>query len=128
MRLISIGLIVIISFATLGLTRTQKEIVTFQSADSLVLTADHYFLADSLPYLILIHQQGSSRGEFETLAERFQKMDYNCLAVDIRNGGNANFISNETVRRFRQGDFSMGREDIEADILQHIEDEFCNIF
>ena len=116
MRLISIGLIVIISFATLGLTRTQKEIVTFQSADSLVLTADHYFLADSLPYLILIHQQGSSRGEFETLAERFQKMDYNCLAVDIRNGGNANFISNETVRRFRQGDFSMGREDIEADI------------
>ncbi len=115
-RLIAIGSIFILSLAILGFTQTRKEIVTFQSADSLTLTADHYFLADTLPYLILIHEQGSSRGEFETLAERFQKMDYNCLAVDIRNGGNANFISNETVRRFRQGDFNIGREDIEADI------------
>ncbi len=116
LRLISIVSFFIMSLTILGFTYTQKEIVTFQSADSLTLTADHYFLSDTLPYLILIHEQGSSRGEFETLAERFQKMDYNCLAVDIRNGGNANFISNETVRRFRQGDYSLGREDIEGDI------------
>jgi len=94
----------------------QKTVVSFQSPDSLEITADLYFLADSLPYLILLHEQGSSRGEFESLAERFQKMNYNCMAVDIRNGGNANFISNETVRRSRQGDYITGREEVEGDI------------
>ncbi len=94
----------------------QKTVVSFLSADSLEINADIYFSADSLPYLILLHEQGSSRGEFESLAKRFQKMDYNCMAVDIRNGGNANFISNETVRRTRQGNYILGREEVENDI------------
>ncbi len=115
-RLILTGFILLFSMGTTGLVNAQKTVVSFQSSDSLDLTADLYFLADTLPYLILLHEQGSSRGEFESLAERFQKMDYNCLAVDIRNGGNANFISNETVRRSRHGDYILGREEVENDI------------
>lgn len=98
-----------------GIVNAQEEI-TFLSADSLELTANLYFQADTLPYIVLLHEQGSSRGEFTSLAKRFQKMDYNCLAVDIRNGGSANFISNETVRRFQEGDFLMTREAVENDI------------
>ena len=108
-----------------GFVKAQKEVVTFESADSLVITADLYLLSDTLPYIILLHEQGSSRGEFESLAERFQKMDYNCLAVDIRNGGSANFISNETVRRSRSGDYIMGREEVENDIRASINYAFA---
>lgn len=109
------GFILFLSLGSFGIINAQEE-VSFLSADSLELTADHYFLADTLPYIVLLHEQGSSRGEFKSLAERFQKMDYNCLAVDIRNGGSANFISNETVRRFQYGNFIIGREEIENDI------------
>jgi dienelactone hydrolase len=115
-RLILAGFILLFSLGVTTKVHAQKTVISFPSADSLDLTADLYFLADTLPYLILLHEQGSSRGEFESLAERFQKMDYNCLAVDIRNGGNANFISNETVRRSRHGDYILGREEVENDI------------
>ncbi len=107
--------IVFLLLSLCGIVNAQEEI-TIQSADSLELTADHYFLSDTLPYIVLLHEQGSSRGEFESLAERFQKMDYNCVAVDIRNGGSANFISNETVRRSRHGNYIMGRDEVENDI------------
>ena len=115
-RLILTGFVLLFSLGLTGLVNAQKTVVSFPSADSLELTADLYFLADSLPYLLLMHEQGSSRGEFESLAERFQKMDYNCMAVDIRNGGNANFISNETVRQTRTGNYILGREEVENDI------------
>lgn len=115
-HLIITGFVLLFSLGMIGVVNAQKTIVSFPSADSLELTADLYFLADSLPYLLLMHEQGSSRGEFESLAERFQKMDYNCMAVDIRNGGNANFISNETVRQTRQGNYILGREEVENDI------------
>jgi len=115
-RLILAGFFLLFSLGMSVFVNAQKTVVSFQSIDSLESTADLYFLADSLPYLILLHEQGSSRGEFEALAERFQKMNYNCMAVDIRNGGNANFISNETVRRSRQGDYIIGREEVEGDI------------
>lgn len=115
-QLILAGFILLFWGGISGIVNAQKSTITFQSADSLEITADLYLLADSLPYLLLFHEQGSSRGEFESLAERFQKMDYNCMAVDIRNGGNANFISNETVRRTQQGNYILGREEVESDI------------
>ena len=117
------GLILFLLLGMSGVVNAQEEI-SFQSNDSLELTADLYFLADTLPYIILLHEQGSSRGEFASLAGRFQKMNYNCLAVDIRNGGSANFISNETVRRTRHGDYIMGRESVENDIRAAVDYAF----
>lgn len=118
-RLFISGIIItVISFNSV--INAQEEISIF-SADSLELTANQYFLSDTLPYLLLLHEQGSSRGEFEALADRFQKMNYNCLAVDVRNGGSANFISNETVRRVRHGDYIIGREEVEDDIRAAID-------
>ena len=38
--------------------------VTFPSADSLIITADEYTVSEELPYVILFHEQGASRGEF----------------------------------------------------------------
>jgi hypothetical protein len=90
--------------------------VTFYSADSLLITADEYIVSEDLPYVVLFHEQGSSRGEFKTIATRVCKMDYNCLAVDIRNGGTRGFVPNETVKECREQRCQTGREDIEKDM------------
>jgi len=89
--------------------------------DSLLITADDYFQSDTLPYLILLHEQGSSRGEFTGIIHRFQKMNYNCLAPDLRNGGNNNFTGNETAIRSRLEGFSRNRHAVELDIMASID-------
>ena len=90
--------------------------VTFHSADSLLITADAYTIDAENPYVLLFHEQGSSRGEFKDIARRLCKMDYNCLAVDVRNGGTRGFVSNETARRCREERYPAEREDVEKDI------------
>jgi dienelactone hydrolase len=94
---------------------------TFSSADGLELTADQYFVSDTLPYILLFHEQESSRGEFTSIAQRLCKMDYNCLAVDIRNGGNTNPISNETAKRCRESRCAQGIRDVELDMQAAID-------
>ena len=89
---------------------------TYFSADSLLITADEYMISDTLPSLVLLHEQGSSRGEFTDIAERFLKMNFNCLVPDIRNGGNNNITGNETARRCRQQGFSRHVDAVEMDI------------
>jgi len=98
----------------------RKESVSFSSADGLLITADEYIIEQDNPYIILLHQQQSSRGEYGTIAPKLCKMDYNCLAVDIRNGGNDNFVSNETVKRCRESRCPLRPSDIEGDIIAAI--------
>jgi dienelactone hydrolase len=76
-----------------------KEKITFMSEDGLEITADQYLENPEYPYILLFHQAGSSRGEFNGIAERFGKLRYNCLAVDLRSGGTSNFIRNETAEK-----------------------------
>jgi pimeloyl-ACP methyl ester carboxylesterase len=95
----------------------RKDSVSFSSADGLLITADEYIIEQDNPYILLLHQQQSSRGEFSTIAPKLCKMDYNCLAVDVRNGGNDNYVSNETVKRCRESRCSLSPTDIEGDIL-----------
>jgi hypothetical protein len=94
--------------------------ITFTSADGLEITADEYVVSDTLPYILLFHEQESSRGEFQTIAQRLCKMDYNCLAVDLRNGGNNNNISNETAKACRESRCKKGVVDIENDMIAAI--------
>jgi dienelactone hydrolase len=89
--------------------------------DGLTLTADRYITSPDNPYIILLHEQNSSRGEFNNIARRLCKMDYNCLAVDLRNGGYKNSISNETAKRCMESKCSAGYTDIQNDILASIE-------
>lgn len=94
----------------------RKSTVTFPSGDSLLITADQYIISSDRPYILLLHEQGSSRGEFRDIAERFCKMDYNCMAVDLRNGGTNHYVSNQTTRRCREIKCPASHEDIEMDI------------
>ena len=112
--------IVVISLVLSAFNVVRVNTVTFTSADGLEITADEYIVSDTLPYILLFHEQESSRGEFQTIAQRLCKMDYNCLAVDLRNGGNNNNVSNETAKRCREGKCNRGLGDIEGDMIAAI--------
>jgi hypothetical protein len=118
LRLIfSLGILLLGMFT---FAQAEKVTISYYSSDSLLITADEYLTSDTLAYVILFHDQGSSRGEFSEITHRFQKMNFNCLVVDIRNGGNSNFIPNETAKRCRLEGFNKSvsyvEEDIEASI------------
>jgi len=105
---------------SLLLQQGTKEKVGFPSEDGIEITADKYLIAEEYPYILLFHQAGSSRGEFGDIAEKFLKLRFNCLAVDLRSGDNANFINNETASRARSAgksvNFLDAREDMKAAI------------
>lgn len=109
-------LMVIVASGANTFAQSDKTTVYLYAPDSLLITADEYVLADTLPYLVLLHEQESSRGEFTGIINRFQKMNYNCLVPDLRNGGNSSFVANETAKRVRNGNFGNRVEDIEGDI------------
>ncbi len=73
------------------------EKISFPSSDGVVITADLYFVNDSLPYMVLCHQAGYSRGEYAETASKFCHLGYNCLAIDARSGGEVNGVKNETA-------------------------------
>ena len=86
---------------SLLLIQGHKEKVTFESEDGVLITADHYLINQEYPYIVLFHQAGSSRGEFNEIAEKLMMLRYNCLAVDLRSGDNSNFVKNETAVKTR---------------------------
>jgi hypothetical protein len=78
-----------------------QEKVSFFSDDSLKITADLYLKDYNLPFILLFHQEDASRGEYTEIATRLKKLDYNCLAVDLRAGEKMNYVQNESAERAR---------------------------
>ena len=91
--------------------------ITFPSVDGLIITADSYFQNDSLPWILLCHQAGYSRGEYKETAAKFEKFGYNCLAIDQRSGGEVNGIKNETAARAKKQGKPTDYLDAEQDIV-----------
>lgn len=113
------SLILIIS-SLIFLAPVPKKKITFVTADSLEVTADLYIVNSAFPFLILFHQEGSSRGEYNETAQKFSKLNFNCLAVDLRCGENSNYVRNETARKAinsgKPSRFIDAMSDIEASI------------
>jgi len=95
--------------------------VTFLAADKLEVTADLYLYDYSMPFIILFHQENSSRGEYREIAPKLQKMGFNCLAVDLRSGKECNFVQNETAMRAQKNNFPATTLDCEKDVLAAID-------
>jgi dienelactone hydrolase len=98
----------------------RKSLVEFYASDSLLISADHYFSSKENSYILLFHREGSSRGEFESIADRFVKMGYNCLAVDMRNGDSFGFVNNKTASRAKSQNLQSDAK-AEMDILAAID-------
>jgi len=99
----------------------RKSIVHFTAEDGTVITADHYFIKNSLPYIILLHQEFSSRGEFDPIAEKIMKLGYNGLAVDLRSGEKYGYIDNETAKSLQEQNKYVHTMDALKDISAAVE-------
>ena len=102
-----------------GFLRSQEK-VSFLADDGLLITADLYEINPKKPYILLFHQAGFSRGEFKETTQKLIKFGYNCLAVDLRSGGEVNYIQNHTallaVQKGYETDFLSSQKDILAAI------------
>lgn len=112
--------ILFLTFVFSSFSVIRVRTVTFTAVDGLEITADEYIVDPFKPYVLLFHEQGSSRGEFSTIARRLCKLEYNCLAVDLRNGGKYDYVSNETVRQLREKHLEAGLKEIEQDVVAAI--------
>jgi dienelactone hydrolase len=113
------GILFLIPFVILantGVLTAQKKI-TFSSKDGLTITADLYSISDTLPYMILCHQAGYSRGEYKETARKFNKFNYNCIAIDARSGEEINEVKNETATLAIKLNKPVNYLDAEQDII-----------
>lgn len=76
------------------------QTINFKSGDGLELTADLYMTNEkSATLIVLFHQARWSRGEYQEIAPKLSMLGFNCLAVDLRSGGEVNGVKNESFNR-----------------------------
>lgn len=98
-----------------------KNIVNFFTRDSLMLTADVYTTNRDNPFILLCHQAGYSRGEYNNTAKELMLMGYNCVALDQRSGDKVNGVINETAKRAKEKGLPHEYLDAKEDILTAID-------
>ena len=91
-------LITVLLFTALS-GAVQPKSITFVSQDGLSITADLYLVHEdmSIPFIVLFHQAGWSRGEYQEIAPVLIELGFNCMAVDLRSGNEVNGVKNETA-------------------------------
>lgn len=95
--------------------------VMFASKDGLTITADLYETEPEHPWIVLFHQSNSSRGEYRDIAPRLNKLNLNCMAVDLRSGKEKNFRVNETAALAKDAKLPSNFIDAEKDMVAAIE-------
>ncbi len=95
--------------------------VKFPSKDGVTITADMYEVNPDYPWVVLFHMAESSRGEYQRIAPKLNKLEVNCIAVDLRSGKENNFIVNETYVLAKNTGLGTSYMDAEADMRAAIE-------
>ena len=100
-------------------TMQESKTITFASKDGLPITADLYMAhPKSAPLIILFHQARWSRGEYVEIAPKLNLIGFNCMAVDLRSGGEVNGIRNQTFeaaeKALKSTNYVDAYQDIEA--------------
>lgn len=97
------------------------ELIEFSSTDSLKISANLYQINDSSPVILLCHQARFNKFEYAGIAERLNKMGFNCMAIDQRSGGPIGNKQNLTYLRALKAekdvDYIAAEPDIKAAIL-----------
>jgi pimeloyl-ACP methyl ester carboxylesterase len=91
----------------------------FESVDGLKVTADSYanVKGENVPFIVLCHQAGWSRGEYREIAPKLNQLGFNCVAIDQRSGGEVNEVKNETFARAKAEGKDTNFTDAEQDII-----------
>lgn len=105
-------------FTIIAFRLVAEEKVTFKSADGVTVTADlHIAHPDTVPFIILFHQAGWSRGEYLEIAPTLNRLGFNCMSVDLRSGSLVNGVRNETAQDAQRKMKETKYVDAEQDIL-----------
>jgi alpha-beta hydrolase superfamily lysophospholipase len=93
------------------------DAISFMARDHVQVFGDYYSTGkQENPLILLFHQAGSNRGEYETIGPMLATLGFNALAIDQRSGGNAWGRTNETVRRLgKSTGYDAALPDLEAD-------------
>lgn len=99
---------------------SKVKTITFYAKDSVLITADTYFLKNVPPTVLLCHQAGFSRGEYINTAKKLNALGFSCMAIDQRSGNKVNGIINKTAidansKRLNVG-YKGAKQDIDAAI------------
>lgn len=87
----------------IGFGAKAAETIKIKAADGVEVTVDlHIAHPDTVPFIILYHQAGWSRGEYQEIAPILNQLGFNCMAVDQRSGKTVNNIENQTFVSARQ--------------------------
>lgn len=121
MRLKLIGWMVLLACVTAQVNAQTARRVKFPSKDGVTITADMYEADPSYPWVVLFHKAQSSRGEFQRIAPKLNKLEVNCIAVDLRSGKESNFIINETFVLAKETGLKTEYLDSEIDMKAAIE-------
>jgi len=98
----------------------QQKITIPNGKDPVIITADLYLIQDTLPYMILCHQAGSSRAEYMETANRLCKLGFNCISIDLRAGNEIRGVRNETAVLAKSLHKSTDYIDAEQDIVSAV--------
>ena len=95
------------------------ESVRFRSADGLEIHGDRYPLPGepAAPVILLFHQAGASRGEYEDIAPRLNRLGFECIAVDLRSGRRSRGKENRTAAAARAAGRGTSYADALPDVL-----------
>lgn len=96
-----------------------SKTISFESSDGLLITADRYtpHTANTTPLILLFHQAGSSRGEYNEIAPRLNELGFNCIAVDLRSGEYSRDKDNETAIRAGKAGLATRYSDALPDVI-----------
>jgi len=98
----SILLIVLMLVSFNGISQ-DVQTINFSSKDGLELTADLYMAHDnSAPLVLLFHQARWSRGEYQEIGPKLNMLGFNCIAFDLRSGGEVNGVKNASFIKAQQ--------------------------
>jgi len=100
--------------------QVNNSTITIYAKDSVVITADTYFIKEVQPTVLLCHQAGFSRGEYIKTAKKLNDLGFSCMAIDQRSGKEVNGIVNQTaidaITKKRNVGFAGAKQDVEAAI------------
>ena len=95
--------------------------VEFKANDGLLVTGNLYEVDRIKPVILLCHQAGFNRLEYADIAPKLNDLGYNCLALDLRSGGNFADKPNETAERAKRNSIKNEMIDAQEDIKAAID-------
>ncbi len=95
---------------------SEVNTITFYAKDSVVITADTYFLKKVKPTVLLCHQAGFSRGEYIKTAKKLNALGFSCMAIDQRSGKEVNGIVNQTAKDADAKGMNVGYKGAKKDV------------